>query len=454
MKTRLFPRIAALTGWPEAHDERAARHLSLLNEAARILTGDQTATVEGRRVLAARLERCRYQLLNRRRGVLAPDERRLADSLDLAANDLAGRPARPARSPREAIEGSGFDLSEIEAVLDPGVALADVCRTAADLTAKHFDALPSNGSAAPRRRMLLYAPLYLSSHCINACLYCGFRSAEAIEREHLSEAAATGQAEILMGRGFRHLLLVAGDFPKLTTIDYFAGIIRALRAAGCSAAVEIAAQSTDAYAALAQAGACGVTLYQETFDETLYRRYHPRGSKVSYDWRLEALERAAEAGIRRLGLGVLLGLCDPRQDLLALVRHGRYLEARFPGCRLAFGLPRIHEAPAGFQPPFPVDDETFIRLYCALRVAFPWAELVLSTREPAALRNRLAKICITQMSAASSTAPGGYGTDAADQSHREQFPVADHRSVPEVAQWLREAGFELAWDIGPKSPSP
>jgi len=294
--------------------------------------------------------------------------------------------------------------------------------------------------------MALYAPLYLSSHCINYCTYCGFRYPHQIRRKHLTQEEAVREAAVLGERGFRHILLVAGDFPSLTTVDYYSGILRELTARGIYPAVEIAPQSTNAYAELAAAGARGVTLYQETYVEDLYRLYHPRGSKASFDWRLEGLERAAEAGMARLGLGVLLGLADPRQDLACMMRHGRYLESRFPDRTLAFSLPRIREAPQGFLAPYPVDDETFVRLYCALRIAFPRAELVLSTREPAWLRNRLAAVCVTQMSAGSCTTPGGYEDAATAEELGQQFPVCDRRSPAEVADWLRSAGFEVAWD--------
>jgi len=140
-------------------------------------------------------------------------------------------------------------------------------------------------------------------------------------------------------------------------------------------------------------------------------------------------------------------LAEPRQDLLALMRHGRYLETRFPDRTLAFSLPRIHDAPDDFQPPYTVDDETFVRFYCVLRVAFPRAELVLSTREPEALRHRLAELVITQMSAGSSTIPGGYEDTDDAETPGEQFPVCDQRPPAEVADWLRAKGFEPTWEI-------
>ena len=147
----------------------------------------------------------------------------------------------------------------------------------------------------------------------------------------------------------------------------------------------------------------------------------------------------------RLGLGILLGLADVRDDLLSMMRHAAYLKDRFPDRTLAFSLPRIHEAPDEFEIRYPVSDDQLIRLYCVLRIAFPEAELVLSTREPVELRNRLARICITQMSAGSSTAPGGY--QAGGEAIGEQFPVIDGRSPSEVADWLDAEGFRVCWSV-------
>lgn len=130
-----------------------------------------------------------------------------------------------------------------------------------------------------------------------------------------------------------------------------------------------------------------------------------------------------------------------------LIAHGKYLLERFPGLRLSFSLPRIHDAPAGFQAPYRVDDETFIRFYCALRMVIPQVNLVLSTREPAHLRDRLARSCITQMSAGSSTSPGGYQEHEHDGTSREQFPVVDQRSPAEVVSHLTGSGFRVVWNL-------
>ena len=410
----------------------------ILDHAREILAG--TADPSGAGAAADSLERWRYQILNDRLAARSPragtfteDDRRLLGSMDVAARALRGLPALEPRWPR-AILDPATATKEPSARLREALALDpdELARRATRTTLEHFG-----------RRTVLYAPLYLASQCANRCSYCGFRLDLDIERRRLTRSEVIGQASILKERGFRNVLLVAGDFPRLTTLDYFLECTHAVGELDMAVSLEIAAQGSDAYLRLAGTGAEGVTLYMETYDEELYGRYHLAGPKTSFDWRLEALERAAEAGTRRLGLGVLLGLAEPERDLERLVRHGAYLQERFPECRLAFSLPRIHEAPSDFQIPCSVDDETLVRFYAALRLAFPDAELVLSTREPEGLRARLATLCITQMSAGSSTTPGGYGEG--DPHSGEQFPVTDRRSPAEVETWLRGLGREPLW---------
>ena len=449
MTTQTNPPLESLAAWIRETDTHAAYRIQLLESADHILQGDKEADNEDRADLAVRLERWRYQYLNEGGSARQTMGRELVNILDLAANELAGRNPRPPRDTRQAVADQSLDvgsLADAIAFLDPGTALDDLAGRASRITQENFAATDSlDGSAA--RRMLLYAPLYLSSHCINHCTYCGFRYPRDIERKHLSAEQALLQADILRGRGFRHILLVGGDFPSLTTSEYYTEIIGRLAARRVAPAVEIAPQPTGAYGKMMQAGARGVTLYQETYNEELYSVYHPRGTKALFDWRLEGLDRAAEAGMGRLGLGILLGLAEPRRDLLALMRHGRYLQTRFPECTLVFSLPRIHDAPDNFQPPYTVDDETFVRFYCVLRVAFPRAELVLSTREPESLRHRLAKLVITQMSAGSSTIPGGYEDPDGAETADEQFPVRDRRTPAEVAGWLGDEGFAPTWEL-------
>jgi len=449
MTTEARPSIAPLCEWVRHRDGHADARVPLLEKAAALLTGDADGT-DGERVeLAERLERWRYQLQSERAGDLESEDHRLLDTLDLMANDLAGRQPRPPRRTRELLRDDSL-LTEgiVDALpwLDPACSLEQLIQQATALTIQRFGDRSLGDRPGAGREMLLYAPLYLSNHCINHCTYCGFRYPLKIERTHLTLDQARREADILIERGFGHLLLVGGDFPALTTVEYYAAVLSALRQRGVASAVEIAPQSTADYARLVEAGMRGITLYQETYDQRRYAAYHPRGSKAAYDWRFEGLDRAADAGAERLGLGVLLGLADPIEDIQAMMRHAAYLSARHPGTTIAFSLPRIHEAPDGFRPPHQIDDDLFIRLYCVLRLAFPAAQLVLSTRESATLRDRLAAICITQMSAGSCTAPGGY-EETSCETAGEQFPVSDHRSAETMSNWLTERGFRVSWNL-------
>ena len=426
-------------------DDHPEARLELVAEAAGILEGQRPATEVARAALADRVERWRYQLINHRSGRLSAAEAELARRVDRLSHQVRGRGPRGPRSLRDALATAQRD-DEVARCLDPGMPLDALEDQARAVTARCFS---TNGGGDVHRTMLMYAPLYVSNLCINHCLYCGFRYPQTMTRERLDVDQAVAEAEVLGQRGFRHVLIVAGEYPRLITVDYLAGITSALASRGFIVGIEVAPQSTLGYERLCDAGAASVTLYQETYDEELYARYHPKGTKAWYDWRLEGPERSAEGGIGRVGLGVLLGLGDPRAELRALVAHGRYLLERFPGVSLSFGLPRIREAPEGFLAPWLIDDEMLVRLACGLRLAFPTAHLVLSTRESPALRDRLAGVCITQMSAGSSTSPGGYTTPHDDECDRQQFPVCDRRSPAEVVSGLVRRGFEVRWEFEP-----
>lgn len=440
--------LSSFADWLQDTDDHAAHHLSVIDRVSECLDSGM-ADPEAACELSAKLERWRYQLLSEHAGRLAPRDAELAVALNATSNVLADRAEFDTRATHHAIHQSGDEAIAPEAIdaIDPEYPLEPLISRARQTTAANFagDARTSVGDL-PRWSMLLYAPLYVSSRCVNHCTYCGFRFTEDIERHHLTLEEVEQQVEHLEQHGFGHLLVVGGEYPQLTTVDYYSDIARCLVRHNVAAAIEIAPQTTASYARLATAGVMGLTLYQETYDEQLYTKYHPRGPKANYHWRLESHDRAAEAGIRRLGLGVLMGLADPEQELMALMRHGAYLARRFPHHTLAFSLPRIHEAPDGFAPSYRVSDDDLVRYYSALRLAFPTAVLVLSTRESAELRNRLAGICITQMSAGSSTIPGGYSEE--QPTRGEQFPVTDHRSPREVADWLAENGFQVDWKPG------
>lgn len=292
------------------------------------------------------------------------------------------------------------------------------------------------------RSILLYAPCYLSSLCVNHCLYCGFNSTNSIPRRCLTPEETVEEISLLAERGMKRVLLVAGEYPAKVTPDYIADTIVRARSVVRELDLEVGPVPTKAYRKWVQAGAGGVLCYQETYDPVQYARLHPRGPKSLYECRLGTLERAGEAGMKRLGLGVLLGLADPTRDLLALIAHARFLERLFPNVRLTVSLPRIRPAVPSFHPTYHVDDESLIRFFAILRLALPRVGLVVSTRERPKLRQCLLEAGITQMSAGSVAVPGGYGSGEREAG---QFELADLRSVAEIITDLDGRGYAVRW---------
>lgn len=325
------------------------------------------------------------------------------------------------------------DMLDLAILLSPAAStlLEELALASSRLTVQRFG-----------RTVLLYAPLYLSNECVNVCTYCGFRRDIDVARSTLGAEQIEQEARYLTGQGFRHLLIVAGEHPKHIGIDYVLDSVRSVRRFAPSVSIEVQPYTEEEYRRFVEAGADGVTLYQEVYDPALYRTYHTHGPKKEHADRLEAPSRAARAGMRRVGIGALLGLAPWRGELLRLGAHASYLTRRFWQSQIAISFPRIREAASCFESPSPVGDRELAQMICALRLVFPDAALVLSTRESRELRDGLVKLGITQMSAGSRTEPGGYlEPDEAE----EQFAVVDTRTPAEVADRLGSLGLEAVW---------
>jgi len=289
----------------------------------------------------------------------------------------------------------------------------------------------------------LYAPLYVSNYCLNSCLYCGFNASHNVDRTRLSIDQALAEADIIAAEGFRHILLVSGRDPDFVTTDYLAVLAGKLKEKFSSISVEIYSMDTCDYQKLFNAGIDGVTLYQETYDRKTYAFFHPAGSKSDYDYRLDSLGRAASAGMRRAGMGVLLGLADWRLDTLGLAEHAQFLIKNHWRCRVSFSFPRLCPAP-NVDDSFTkiILDKNLVQMMLALRLCFADAGIVLSTRERGSLRDRLVKLCVTQISAGSKTSPGGY---SGRYHSTQQFQIDDSRRPAEIAKMIKEAGSEPVW---------
>jgi len=357
---------------------------------------------------------------------------------DLLATDVAGLRALVDRATPADVDGAlrspRRGLTDLAALLSPAAAdrLEDLATEAHRVTVQRFG-----------RTVRLFAPLYLSNECVSTCTYCGFSAGNAITRRTLTPDEVRAEADVLVARGFRHLLLVAGEHARIVSKDYLVDCVRAIAPVVPEISIEVQVWDEATYRRLVDAGCDGVIVYQETYDRSTYGQVHLKGKKRNYDWRLAAPDRAAAAGMRRLGVGALLGLHDDwRGEAISVAAHAHALIRRWWRCEVAIALPRLRPAAGGYEPADPVDDAAFVQLLCALRLTLPDIGITLSTREPAELRDALVPLGITTMSAGSHTEPGGY---AAPTDAEPQFAVSDERSPADVAAALRAAGYDPVW---------
>ena len=329
-----------------------------------------------------------------------------------------------------------------------------MAQKSAEITQQHFG-----------RTMRLFAPLYLSNECINNCSYCGFSRDNPILRVTLSVEQVLREARHLADLGFRNILLVAGEHPKFVSDGYLEDCIAALRSFIPTVALEVGPMETPEYARMVSAGTEGLVVYQETYDRDIYQELHTAGPKRDFDWRLECPERAYAAGFRRIGIGALLGLADWRKEALALAAHLEYLYRTCWKASFTISFPRMRPAAGEFEPKFSISDAELIKLIAAFRITFPHVGIVLSTREPANLRDALFPLGITSISAGSHTEPGGYTGEGKDDLHLTvrgrrqeletdtkssctatgQFDIADHRSPAEITAVLKSLSLEPVW---------
>ncbi len=351
------------------------------------------------------------------------------------------------------LEDPSASLLRFKELLDPcdDLLLEKRARTSAAITRRFFG-----------RTMQLFAPLYLSNECINSCAYCGFSRDNPILRVTLDMEQVAAEASYLASQGFRSVLLVAGEHPKFISNGYLIDSVKRLKPLFHSIMLEVAPMEETAYEQFVQAGVEGIIVYQETYNPDVYQEVHTAGPKKNFHWRLDSLQRAYQAGCRRLGAGVLFGLADWRTEALALGAHLFFLQRYCWQAQLSVSLPRLRPAAGGFLPRFSLSDRDFAQLLFALRITFPRIQLVLSTRENATFRDAIAPLGVTMMSAGSHTEPGGYTGQGAENLHHtlggkkievscyercatKQFEISDERPPWLVARNLKSLGFEVIW---------
>ena len=338
-----------------------------------------------------------------------------------------------------------------------GGPLENLARLSQQATRRHFG-----------RTMRMFAPLYVSNECVNNCSYCGFSRDAAILRTTLSVSQVVREARHLHGLGFRSLLLVAGEHPKFVSDGYLQDCLDALKPFIPTLAIEVGPMEDDQYAEVVAHGAEGLVVYQETYNRRIYQNLHTAGPKRNFEWRLNCPERAYAGGFRRIGIGALFGLADWKSEAMALCGHLEYLYKHCWKAQLTVSFPRMRPYAGNYEytpdPALFLPDRFFVRLITVFRILFPQVGIVVSTREPAPLRDAIATLGVTHMSAGARTEPGGYTGAGADDLHLTvkgrrvelteksggeqatgQFQISDTRPAAEVAAMLRRQHLDPVW---------
>lgn len=369
-------------------------------------------------------------------GVLI-DESAIASTLDRHRTADAAR-VREVLARARAMDGlDADDMAALMTISDP------------DLLGELFTAAQDVKTAIYGRRLVIFAPLYVSNLCGNECTYCAFRARNAeLERRALTQEEIARETRVLIDQGHKRVLLVAGEsYPRegfsyvLKAIDtvysvtHEKGEVRRIN-------VNVAPLTLEEFRTLKDRKIGTYQLFQETYHHGTYDAVHVAGKKKDYDWRITAMDRAMTAGIDDVGIGVLFGLFDWRFELLALMQHIRYLERQFGVGPHTLSVPRMEPATGSdvaAHPPHPVSDIDFRKIVAILRLAVPYTGIIMSTRESAYIRRETFALGVSQISAGSRTNPGGYAES--EREDMSQFCLGDHRPLDEVIRDVAELGY-------------
>ncbi|RBW68364.1 2-iminoacetate synthase ThiH [Bacillus taeanensis] len=306
--------------------------------------------------------------------------------------------------------------------------LEEMAVKAHNLTVQHFGSV-----------MQLFSPLYLSDYCVNQCKYCSFSIENQFERKRLTMDEVEGEAKAIAARGIRHVILLTGESRRYTPISYFKESVGVFKNYFDSLSIEVQPLTVGEYKEVIAAGIDGLTVFQEVYNEDIYKEIHLKGPKRNYHFRLNAPERGCQAGMRTVTIGALLGLDDWRKEAFFTGLHAAYLQNKYLETVIGVALPRIKPHLGSFQPNVHVLDKHLVQYMLALRLFLPRIGMTLSTREAPKLRDHLIPLGITQMSAGSSTAVGGY---AEEEEGNSQFEISDERSVDEIKSLLKQKGYQ------------
>ncbi len=339
-----------------------------------------------------------------------------------------------------ALQKEKRNLEDFKALISPGAMpyLEQMAQLSHSLTQKRFG-----------KTIQMYVPLYLSNECQNICTYCAFSYDNKINRKTLSDEEILKEVSVIKQMGYDHVLLVTGEANQTVGVDYLKHAINLIRPYFSNISIEVQPLDQNEYDILQKEGLHTVLVYQETYHKEKYKTHHPKGKKSNFDYRLETPDRLGKAEVHKIGLGVLIGLEDWRTDCFFTAVHLDYLEKTYWQTKYSISFPRLRPIEVGtsensLMKSFTsfMTDKELVQLICAYRIFNEEVELSISTRESEKFRNHIIKLGITSMSAGSKTNPGGY---AVEPESLEQFEISDERSPKEIAQVIKDRGYEVVW---------
>lgn len=333
-----------------------------------------------------------------------------------------------------ALSKERLDVDDFMALISPVAVpyLEAMARRSQEITLRRFG-----------KTISMYIPMYVSNACTNHCVYCGFNHDNPLKRTTLTMDQVKAECEAIRRLGpFENLLIVSGEFPAINGVDYLEQVLHVARPYFNNLTIEVMPLKERDYERLTHSGLNGVVCFQETYNATRYRVYHPRGMKSIYEWRLNGFDRMGAAGVHKIGMGVLIGLEDWRTDVTMMARHLQYLRRNYWRTRYSINFPRMCPAEGGYQPQVIMTDKELAQLTFAFRIFDNDVDISYSTRENPRFRANMMKLGVTSMSAGSKTEPGGY---VSTPDALEQFEVSDNRTPLEVADEIRQLGYEPVW---------
>jgi 2-iminoacetate synthase len=336
---------------------------------------------------------------------------------------------------RTALSKSRLNVDDFMALISP--AAAPYLETMAQLSQKYT--LERFG-----KTMSMFIPLYITNSCTNSCVYCGFHVSNPMKRTILTYEEIENEYKAIKKLGpFENLLIVTGENPAKAGVEYIAKALDLAKPYFSNLKIEVMPLKAEEYKYLTEHGLNGVICFQETYNKANYNIYHPRGMKSNFEWRVNGFDRMGQAGVHSIGMGVLIGLEEWRTDVTMMAHHLRYLQKNYWRTKYSVNFPRMRPSEnGGFQPNVVMTDKELAQLTFAMRIFDHDVDISFSTREPAYIRDNMATLGVTTMSAESKTEPGGYYSYP---QTLEQFHVSDDRTTSEIEAALKKMGREPVW---------